>query len=129
MGVLFNKKYSKKMIQIRLDMARQGKSISAFCAEQGVVRKTYYNWCNKYPEFKEAHEMAYDLELNFWESRSIALCAGKLINGFDKRYCDSKHLEFRLKTKFHREYSEHKKVEVTGSLHSQLLSELESDSE
>lgn len=101
----------------------------AFCAHLEIARKTAYNWINSYEEFAEAHEIAQDLELNFWENRSAALCSGQELKGFDKKLCDARHLEFRLRTKFHKDYSEKRHVEVSGSLHSNLVLELESDEE
>ena len=44
-----------------------GKSIAAFCVAAKIVRATFHNWVNKYPEFEEEYEMAVLKSEVYWE--------------------------------------------------------------
>lgn len=125
--IMLPSKYKKEYCELRIKLAKKGMSIAAFCSEIGIGRTTYYDWLNVHPELREADGIAYEEELLYFEKRASALCSGQKIEGFDPKYCNPRMLEFKLRTRFHREYSEKKHIEVSGTLHNQLLTALESD--
>ena len=61
----YKEEYNEKLLK---HMAR-GLTFEAFASRINVERKTLYNWCDKYPEFKRAKDIGveksrYRLELN-----------------------------------------------------------------
>ena len=68
----FKKKFCKNIIETRA----QGKSIAQFRAEFSINASTYYRWRDSFPEFREACEIAKDLDQSFWENKLIDLALG-----------------------------------------------------
>lgn len=67
----YRKKYTKQLLEgLRAD----GKSIEECCQIWGVNTKTYNNWIEKYPEFKEAAEFGERDKRAWWnkEHRDVA---------------------------------------------------------
>ena len=59
-------KKSKVRMGIILKALSQGTSITGSAARAGVCEKTYYNWVNKDPEFKEKCDIALAISESKW---------------------------------------------------------------
>jgi len=51
-------KYDETMPAKIVEMRKQGATMPMFCAEVGISERTFYSWTAKYPEFKDASEIA-----------------------------------------------------------------------
>ncbi|MEI6529715.1 MAG: hypothetical protein WCN88_04985 [Candidatus Falkowbacteria bacterium] len=61
-------KYNPSMhIPLIDEIFGSGKSIAAFCVAAKIVRSTFFNWVNSYPEFEEAYELATLKAEVYWE--------------------------------------------------------------
>lgn len=49
----YNRKYCK---QLKAGLRSDGSSIAEVCQKWDITRATYYDWIEKYPEFKQAHD-------------------------------------------------------------------------
>ena len=117
--------YPEKLI----DHMKSGLSFMSFGAVVDVGRQTLYDWVKAHPEFAEAKKIGTQKAFQFYEKILAAKVSGQEVKGFDPKKSDTACLIFALKTRFHEYYGEKQKVEVTGSLHNQLLGDLESESE
>lgn len=65
------RKKQKDFIEIYL---KKGLNISLTCSACNIDRSTYYDWMDKYPEFKQAVEEAVESLHDRMESRIIQAC-------------------------------------------------------
>ncbi|HOA79905.1 MAG TPA: hypothetical protein PKK61_02425 [Defluviitaleaceae bacterium] len=49
--------------------------VAAFCAASKICRKTFWDWCNKYPEFKKQYDIAIDIGASKWENLPLELAS------------------------------------------------------
>ena len=100
----YKKEYCEKLIE----HMSQGFSLSTFGGTVGVTRQTIYDWIERYPEFKEAKDIAFAKSQEFFEKRLIAKASGAEIKtkGFNKKEIDTACLIFALKTRFHKDYGD-----------------------
>ena len=61
-----NIKYKKEYAEDLPEMFKNGESVAEVVAILGVWRSTFYEWVNKYPEFKEAYEHGKTLSEAWW---------------------------------------------------------------
>ena len=90
---------------------KKGLSFRTFGPTIGVSRTTLYDWVSKYPEFKEAKEIAEDSAMLFYEQRLSVKASGQDVNGIDAKKIDLGAICFPLKTRFHQVYGERQKIE------------------
>lgn len=76
-------KYKKEMGDVLLNVAEQGGHVAQMCVALGIRSKdTFYEWVDKYPEFKKAYEEAKLVSQAFWENILLMGSLGK-IKGFN----------------------------------------------
>jgi hypothetical protein len=63
---------------------RKGGTLESFAGLIGVTRPTIYNWVERYPDFKEAKDIAQCAAAYFWKKVGIDGIQGK-IQGFNAR--------------------------------------------
>jgi len=80
-------------------VAREGGHVAAMCIAIGIKsRKTFYDWLDLYPEFKEAYEESKLISLAAYENLSFQMAIGA-IKG------DAKTLAIILNNKFKEDYT------------------------
>ena len=107
--------YKKEYCQMLIEHMKQGYSFTTFSSIAKVSRKTLYEWVEQYEEFKEAKTIASDLAKMFFESRLIAKLAGQEIKGIDTKKIDITAVIFALKTRFHKDYGDKSKLDISAS--------------
>jgi hypothetical protein len=58
----------------------EGKSVTRFCADIDIARKTFYQWIDKYPDFSNAFEVAKEKCEAHWEEWLVNNFSNKDIN-------------------------------------------------
>lgn len=58
--------YKPEHDQLLLDILSEGKTIVSFCAEVMVSKQTFYDWTEKHPTFKVAHEIGMMKAEAYW---------------------------------------------------------------
>lgn len=71
------KRYTKKIAKALPDMFKNGESIVEVCVELGISRRAYYDWIEKYPEFKLAAERGKEASEAWWTKLGRFGSAGK----------------------------------------------------
>ena len=64
-------KYRPEYCEMLIEHRAKGYSFKAFAGLVRVERPTLYNWCEQFPEFAQAKEIAYGAGLLFWEDLGI----------------------------------------------------------
>lgn len=64
-----NRKYKPEYAQSLIEHMSDGSSFYSFGARVSVGKTTLYDWLEKYPEFKEAYEIARLQSLAWWEKQ------------------------------------------------------------
>jgi len=107
--------YKKEYCDMLQKHMAQGLSFRSFAAVIKVSRTAMYQWVDKYPEFKEAKEVAEDSALLFFERRLVAKASGQDLSkqGIDTKKIDLGAICFPMKTRFHEIYGDRQKVEHT----------------
>lgn len=114
MGNLKNRKYDKKYPEMLVQHMSKGFSFSTFGAVVNVTRATLHNWCNNYPEFAEAKELGNEKAKEFFESALLTKLAGiEFSDSVDLKNSELTAIIFALKTRFHKEYGDKIKQEMT----------------
>ncbi len=62
-------RYDPKFCDRVVALGKKGKSRVAICADLGFTRRTVYLWIERFPEFKEAMDLAKTYEHKWWEDR------------------------------------------------------------
>jgi len=60
--------YRPYMGQMMLPWAMEGLHVSGVCVKFGITETTFYNWIERYPEFKEAYDQFKVLSVAYHES-------------------------------------------------------------
>lgn len=99
----------------------QGYSLAAFGAEVRQGRSTLYEWVEKYPEFKKAHIEGQAAAQKMFEALLVSSARGVIPEALKKqgaKYLNTHSILFALKTRFHKDYSEKKQIQLehSGSL-------------
>jgi hypothetical protein len=61
----YKEEYCEKIIEY----FREGMSIEEICYELNIAKQTFYNWCENYPEFKQAKNIGVDLSCGWWKKQ------------------------------------------------------------
>ncbi len=98
--------YRKEYCERLIEMGNLGYTKAMMARDLGVARMTLDNWASDHPEFLDALTRARDLSLAFMEEKGLA--------GLDMAGFNSSLYAKLMAGMFPGDYSEHKKVEVTG---------------
>lgn len=98
--------YRKEYCERLIEMGNLGYTKAMMARDLGVARMTLDNWASDHPEFLDAITRARDLALAFMEEKGL--------NGLDMAGFNSSLYAKLMSGMFPGDYSEHKKVEVTG---------------
>lgn len=60
-------KYKAEYCDLLIQRAREGASLTEFCAEVGISRQTLHNWKDSHPEFLDAYIRAEVEGRAYWE--------------------------------------------------------------
>lgn len=82
----------------------KGKSIASFCVAAKIVRTTFHNWVEQYPDFEEAYELATSKAQVYWEEYGAN---NMMIPGFNYSWWAS-----IMRNRFG--YTEHRKIKIKG---------------
>lgn len=113
------KKYKPEYCELLIKHMKMGKSFQSFPSsiyaydKQMIGMTTLYDWENKYPEFKEAKELAMQEALSYFETRAFAKTSGQKIDGINAKDIDAYVLMGMLKTRFHKIYGDKVQHDVT----------------
>lgn len=107
----------------------KGMSFASFGGVVNVGRQTLFDWVKAHPSFAAAYNTAKEKAFLFYERILSAKVSGQDIEGFDPKKSDTACLIFALKTRFRDQYTEAREINVSGSLHSNILNQLESESD
>jgi hypothetical protein len=102
--------YKKEYCQMLIDHMSKGLSYESFAADIKCGHSTLYDWETRYPEFGEAKKQGFDAAFKFWEGLLTAKAYGL------KKDIDATCVIFCLKTRFHKHYGEHRRVELSGEV-------------
>ena len=59
-------KYTKELCQKLIELMHEGMSIEEVCYELKICKQTFYNWCDKYPEFLDSKKKGEDFSKGWW---------------------------------------------------------------
>lgn len=99
-------KYKPEFCQELIDHMSGGYSFDSFGARINVARSTIYKWCDDFPEFGEAKEIAFSKSQLWYERRLIAKVSGLPDHELEAKDIDTSSIIFALKTRFRDNYSE-----------------------
>lgn len=99
-------KYKPEFCNMLLDHMSRGYSFESFGAVINVVRSTLYKWCDDFPEFGDAKDIAFAKAQYWYERRLVAKVSGDFDCEIDAKEIDTSSLIFALKTRFKDNYSE-----------------------
>lgn len=99
-------KYKPEFCQLLIEHMSKGLSFETFGAEINVVRSTLYKWCDDFPEFKDAKDIAFQKAQLFFEKRLVVKISGQKLDGINAKDIDGQCLMFGLKTRFHPTYGD-----------------------
>lgn len=94
----------------------QGYSFESFGANVNCGRRTLFDWCDKFPSFKEAKLEGYEKGKKLFETILMAKMRGAKIDGMDLKNSDTACLIFALKTRYRDTYSEKTDVVQSGEI-------------
>lgn len=61
-------KYKKELCQDVIEMAKSGRTISAFCVKHNISKTSFYEWQRKFKDFKESCDVADSAYQCYWET-------------------------------------------------------------
>ena len=59
-------KYTKELCQKLIELMHEGMSIEEVCYELKICKQTFYNLCDKYPEFLDSKKKGEDFSKGWW---------------------------------------------------------------
>jgi hypothetical protein len=110
--------YKPEYCQQLVDFMKKGYSLGSFGAEIGKTTQTLLNWCEKYPEFKEAHRLGKLSAMRFFETMLVNASMGIIpqqLKAMGSKKLDITAIIFALKTRFHQDYGEKQQIDHTSS--------------
>jgi hypothetical protein len=72
--------YRSEYCDMLIEHRGTGGTLESFAGSIGITRPTLYNWIKKYPEFKEAKEIAHMAAIHFSSEVGIRGITGKIPN-------------------------------------------------
>lgn len=116
------KKYKEEYCELLIKHMKMGKSFDSFPSsiyaydKQIVGLQTLYDWANKYEEFREAKQLAFQEALSYFETRAFAKTSGQKIDGINAKDIDAYVLMGMLKTRFHKIYGDKVQHDVANDI-------------
>ena len=110
-------KYDPAFCEVAIELGKVGKSTEAIGATLLVGTATLYRWRDEFPEFREALELAKDLELLWWEN----MAQENLINTYQGDSLNASVWSRSMAARFPKKYRESTKQEITGADGASLL--------
>lgn len=127
---LYNEKYRPEFCDDIIKHMSQGKSLTSFIAylydkyELRITRKTILNWASRHEDFGTAVEVGKSRALAFFEALLISSTTGvlpKQLKDQESTGVNMSGVVFALKTRFHKEYGDMSKLEVSGTIKNETL--------
>ena len=109
--------YDPAYVDRVIELGKIGKSTESIGATLGVGTATLYRWREEFPEFREALELAKDLELLWWENTAQE----NLINTYQGDSLNASVWSRSMAARFPKKYRESTKQEITGADGAPLL--------
>ena len=100
-----------------IELGKIGKSTEAIGAILGVGTATLYRWRDEHPEFREALEIAKDMELYWWEEQAQAY----MVENKESDRLNATLWSRSMAARFPKKYRESTKTEITGAEGAPLL--------
>jgi hypothetical protein len=76
-------KYETSLCKKVIELGKEGKTHAQISRDLNIGPRTFYDWVERYPEFKEAVEIAKFYEMAWWEDLlQRKLAASESINGY-----------------------------------------------
>lgn len=104
-------------IPILLEHFLNGRDISAFCYSSEVCEKTFFNWLDKYPQFKVAYSIAKRLAQMWWEEMALQ----NVVNHSGVSNFNQTLWSMVMRNRF--SYTEHRKLSVPKLKNSKSVKE------
>jgi len=106
-------KYKKAYCKIAENVLAEGFSMAVVAADCDVTRETIYNWMENHPEFFDSIKRGQQKGQAYYERLLKAKVAGQKVKNFDPKLSDTACLIFALKTRFHKDFGNKDKLDVT----------------
>ena len=58
--------YKPEYCELVTNMMSEGTSIEEVVASLGIVKQTFYNWCEKYPDLMDAKKRGVEMSTGWW---------------------------------------------------------------
>ena len=109
--------YDPAYCQQAIELGKIGKSTEAIGATLGVGTSTLYRWRDEHPEFREALEIAKDMELLWWEDQAMSY----MVENKESDRLNATIWSRSMAARFPKKYRESTKTEITGAEGAPLL--------
>jgi len=110
--------YDPAYCEQAIELGRIGKSTEAIGAIIGVGTATLYRWRDEHKEFREALDIAKDMELYWWEEQAQAY----MVENKESDRLNASLWSRSMAARFPKKYRESVKQEITGVDGAPLLS-------
>ena len=110
--------YDPAYCEQAIELGKIGKSTEAIGAMLGVGTATLYRWREEHPEFREALEIAKDMELYWWEDQAMSY----MVENKESDRLNASIWSRSMAARFPKKYRESTKTEITGADGAPLLS-------
>ena len=110
--------YDPAYCQQAIELGKIGKSTEAIGATLGVGTATLYRWRDEHPEFREALDIAKDMELLWWEDQAMSY----MVENKESDRLNASIWSRSMAARFPKKYRESTKTEITGADGAPLLS-------
>ena len=59
-------KYKSELMEKLPQMFSEGESVVQVCVKLDITKRTFYDWVDKYPEFRDAYEKGREISEDWW---------------------------------------------------------------
>lgn len=109
-------RFKDEYVDLLINHMSEGYSFASFGGVVNAGNRTLYEWCDRYPEFKEARDIGQKKSQHWIEKRLNAKLSGLDNPDIDSRKIDTTALIFALKTRFHDTYGDKQEVINSGEI-------------
>ena len=106
-------KYRKKFCTVAENVLAEGFSMAVVAADCDVCRDTIYAWMANHKDFSDSIKRGKQKGQAYYERLLKAKVAGQKVKNFDPKLSDTACLIFALKTRFHKDFGNKDKLDVT----------------
>lgn len=107
-------KYKPEYCERLVEFGERGESVIAFCADIGIGKTSFYEWCQKYPAFEAAAHVSKMKACAFWERLGINIMMNEPLSRSNKKTGDRVVWMFFMKNRF-REFGYNAELAPTGT--------------